>query len=393
MAVRYRTLGPFSATKSNESELVEVGNRRFLLKRYRFPNATDQSWFAEYLAYSRTLNRRIARLGALVVPASRVFEEHGRVAMLVPLLEGQSLDSAALAAEDRWFQAAVVCYAVVRLHQAGVVHGDLKPSNVLVVQGRPRLLDFDFSFGVLDLPPWAAHEGVYLGTEAYSSPEQKAGMRPGMASDVYSLGLVLKVLLGWECAASLHEKPDLRVTAPEVFCRVVEACPYPGLKRRLARTVPRCLSCLASDPWRTKQRNAWDELQQELGALDAPASSALRARLSLAAKAGIAEAQFRLGVNRRSRVWLERAAAQGYPPALEALGSYRMKLSRPKALRRAVAFWNEAAYRGSRLACDRLVAYWESQPETAANYARIDRYTALRQTTPAGPFDSGATLN
>ena len=86
-----------------------------------------------------------------------------------------------------------LCNALEYVHERGVIHRDLKPANVLLapVPGRPargKLADFGIavlrSASVLD-------EEFATGTAAYLSPEQVEGRELGLATDVYSLGLVL----------------------------------------------------------------------------------------------------------------------------------------------------------------------------------------------------------
>ncbi|MCQ4165576.1 serine/threonine-protein kinase [Tahibacter harae] len=102
-----------------------------------------------------------------------------------------------------------VCAAVSFAHQQLVVHCDLKPSNILVTPaGRPVLLDFGVSSllgeaaaGAGEALP-ALRESAPAYTPRYASPEQKAGLRSGTATDIYSLGLVLAELLGARAAAA-----------------------------------------------------------------------------------------------------------------------------------------------------------------------------------------------
>lgn len=106
-------------------------------------------------------------------------------------------DGRRLSVEGRLRLFVKVARAVHAAHQRGVVHGDLKPSNVLVTrEGYPRLLDFGIARQLLSSPDSDAGGGtVQAMTPAYASPEQVVGDAVTPASDVYQLGLLLYELL------------------------------------------------------------------------------------------------------------------------------------------------------------------------------------------------------
>ena len=85
--------------------------------------------------------------------------------------------------------------ALAVAHEAGVVHRDVKPGNVLVRwDGAVKITDFGIAWSAGSVP--LTQTGQVVGTASYLSPEQAAGAHATAASDVYALGMV-----GYECLA------------------------------------------------------------------------------------------------------------------------------------------------------------------------------------------------
>ncbi len=84
-------------------------------------------------------------------------------------------------------------------HRAGVVHRDLKPDNVIVLdrEGRPfvKLVDFGIAKVVASADQKLTTHGLIMGTPQYMAPEQAAGLAVDARADVYALGLILFELL------------------------------------------------------------------------------------------------------------------------------------------------------------------------------------------------------
>ncbi len=92
----------------------------------------------------------------------------------------------------------IVAQSVADAHQHGVVHGDLKPSNVpLDLDGRPKRADFVLAKDLTaHAPRGMTLPGFLIGTPAHMAPEQAAGDTSGQpAVDIYGLGVLVYHLL------------------------------------------------------------------------------------------------------------------------------------------------------------------------------------------------------
>jgi hypothetical protein len=176
---------------------------------------------------------------------------------LARCLSGQPLP-AALAAS----LVEAVARGVHAAHQAGVVHRDLKPGNILLQiadcklrmdpsaicnlqSAIPKVSDFGLARPLAPEESLTA-KGAVLGTPEYMAPEQAQGEEAGPAGDVYALGAILYRLL-------TGRPPFVGERPMDVLLQVVHHEPLPP--RRLQPKVPRdletvCLQCLRKEPAR-----------------------------------------------------------------------------------------------------------------------------------------------
>ena len=144
-----------------------------------------------------------------IVVVFRVGSVEGRPYVVYELVRGRSLAHAStpMPAARALPMARDTAAALAAVHAAGLVHGDVKPANVVVGDdGAVKLIDFGLARRELD----AGASGA--GTPGYVAPEALAGGRTTQRSDVYSLAVTLTELLtGARDPAALSELPMARV--------------------------------------------------------------------------------------------------------------------------------------------------------------------------------------
>jgi len=189
----------------------------------------------------------VARLSHPNIVALHAYgEEGGHPWLVLEYLEGETLTSRVnrggpLSARLTAELGASLAGALDHAHQAGVLHRDLKPDNVILVEGRAYLVDFGLARLVSRATRLTASQDL-IGTPAYMPPEQAQGEHEqvGVASDLYGLaGTLYFALTG--------HAPLVGSTLLDTLRKIVEEVPplaesgAPRLDAALAR-------CLAKEP-------------------------------------------------------------------------------------------------------------------------------------------------
>ena len=201
------------------------GGTRIFLKQYKSP-APTVVWYPAFVDYQQELAARV-RNGKATQYAVRLvdafeevwggpcyfqayeFVEHG--GDLQQMLDAEReahqrtkvsplRDPAVWTRHVTW--AKVFMAGIAALHESKIVHADLKPPNVYLIRDpsigagyQLKLIDMDFSVLADHRAPWHGFQG-YVGSDNYRSPEHLTrGEMPGLASDVFTCGLILHELL------------------------------------------------------------------------------------------------------------------------------------------------------------------------------------------------------
>ena len=234
---------------------LSAGGRPVAVKVIRAELAADLEFRVRFNREVAAARRVSGLFTALVVDA----DVDGPIPWLATAyVAGPSLAQAVTACGPMSVQSVLVLAAglaegLSAIHAAGVVHCDLKPSNVLLSQDGPRVIDFGISRAVEVVSVTGA--GLVIGSPGFMSPEQAMSEEIGPPSDIFSLGAVLTF-------AATGEGPFGQGSSPELAYRLVYSTPSLGeLPVELRPLVERCL---AKDP---AERPTAAEVLAEAGAV------------------------------------------------------------------------------------------------------------------------------
>ena len=204
----------------------------------RDDSGIDQSFerfLQEYEIAERIQHPNIVRLHELGIA-----DDHAYLAMeYFPRGDLRRRMKAGLAPAECLRYAAQLAGVLGAIHEAGILHRDLKPGNVMLrTEEQLALIDFGMAKQAL-LQMELTDKGLIFGTPHYMSPEQGHGQRLDARSDLYSLGVVLYEML-------TGEKP-YRADNPMTVLYMHRNTPIPRLAPQLAPLQPLLDRLLAKD--------------------------------------------------------------------------------------------------------------------------------------------------
>lgn len=234
------TLGCGATSRVDKARDTVIG-RTVALKSFLqgFGKNSEQQFLSEAQTIGCLSHNSIAQLYDIGTDAA------GGPFLVMEFVSGQNLEQLlthspiAFATAAVW--AADVASALSCAHRAGIIHGDVKPSNIRVTEDeKVKLVDF----GVARFASQVTGSDRVLGTPAYLSPEQIEGKKQDGRSDLFSLGVVLYEML-------TGARPFAGDTLGDVCAQILTASPIPPSK--LNRAVPTAMDrivarCLAKNP-------------------------------------------------------------------------------------------------------------------------------------------------
>ncbi|MFJ8188458.1 serine/threonine-protein kinase [Streptomyces sp. NPDC096094] len=202
----------------------ETVDREVAVKEPRVPDHLPERERGNAFERMRREARAAARLDhPAVVDVHDVAVVDDQPWIVMELVRGRSLGDAlqegTLGAREAARIGLEVLGALEAAHAAGILHRDVKPDNVLL--GRyDRVVLTDFGIAQIEGETNLTDTGGFVGSPEYIAPERVLGQRPGPASDLWSLGVVLY-------AATEGVSPFRRSNTPATLQSVLNAAPAP----------------------------------------------------------------------------------------------------------------------------------------------------------------------
>jgi serine/threonine protein kinase len=277
---RYETLGHLGSGASSRVDKARdhVIGRTVALKTFLndFGQDLEQQFLREAQIIGQLSNPSIVQLYDVGI------NEQGTPFLVMEYVAGKTLedqlDPATLTLQRACAWAADLAGALALAHRAGIIHGDVKPGNILITaENRVKLGDF----GIARFASQISGSGNLMGTPAYLAPEQIQGEPQDPRSDQFALGIVLYQMvsgvkpfdgtsLGAVCAQILNAEPAPpsrhNPAVPKALDRIIARCLAKNPKDRFAHCdelasalYPLARSSASSAAPKTKKRFWWSK--------------------------------------------------------------------------------------------------------------------------------------
>ncbi len=120
-------------------------------------------------------------------------ESYSESQVIMEYISGKPLSEISIPQEQLFEVICEICKGLAALHSAGVIHRDIKPSNIMLSNdGHIRIIDFD---AARIKKPDADKDTSFIGTDGFAPPEQYGFTQTDERSDIYALGVTIKLLL------------------------------------------------------------------------------------------------------------------------------------------------------------------------------------------------------
>ena len=179
-----------------------------------------------------------------VITIHDVVEQDGKPWIVMELIDGRSLaelveQEGTLSPREAAGIGAQVLAALYRGHQAGVIHRDVKPANVLLERATGRVVLTDFGIATFEGDSALTRTGDLIGSPDYLAPERVHGSRPGPESDLWGLGATLY--------AAVEGQSPFRRDSPLTTLAAVVTDPLPE-PRNAGALAPVLHALMSKDP-------------------------------------------------------------------------------------------------------------------------------------------------
>lgn len=179
--MEYKYVSTLKSSDRGDIQLVEDGTGKRFVRRYR--------------EISEELFRRISGINCPYIEklTERSADENGSF-FVSEYINGTPACDRTFTKQEALSALKELCRALEALHAAGVIHRDIKLSNVIYGDdGHIRLIDFD---SARIFREYRSRDTKPLGTEGFAAPEQYGFMQTDCRSDIYSFGVTMRELLG-----------------------------------------------------------------------------------------------------------------------------------------------------------------------------------------------------